>query len=75
MNSLGYYIKETIARAEFDNHVKALCEMPDWEFCAVMGEGYFDDVCAGTTHKSVNYTEVELYTAYFKKWPDAEPLI
>lgn len=75
MNDLGRYIKETIDQIEFDNHVKALCDMPDWEFCVVMGEGFFDCVCAGTKHKDTYYTERELYTAYFTKWSDAEPLI
>ena len=75
MNSLGQYIKECVARNEFDNQVQKLIEMPDWEFCVVMGEGFFEGICAGTTHKGVYYGEVSLMAAYFKKWPDADPLI
>lgn len=75
MNSLGQCIQTAIDQIEFDKSVKALCSMPDWEFCAVMGEGFFSDICAGTKHKGVFYTEHEIYSAYLIKWPDAEPLI
>lgn len=68
-------LRETIDRLIFDINVQKLCNLPDWEFCVIMGEGFFSELCAGTTYKGAYYSEQEIYAAYFIKWPDAEPLI
>lgn len=75
MTPLGRMITELIEKQEFEKKVSALVDMPEWEFITVMGYGFFDEICAGTTHKGTYYTEQEIYTAYFKRNPDAEPLI
>ena len=75
MNVLGQLIKEHVAKQEFENNVERLCKMPEWEFITVIGYGMFDDVCAGTKHKGIYYTEQEIYAAYWKRNPDAEPLV
>ena len=59
----------------FSKELAALVDMPEWEFITVMVYGFFDEICAGTTHKGVYYTEQEIYTAYWKRNPDAEPLL
>lgn len=75
MKSLGELIKEMVEQQEFENKVAALSQMAEWEFITVMGYGFFDDICAGTTHKGVYYSEREIYAAYWCRNPDAEPLI
>ncbi|UCR75481.1 hypothetical protein SGPC_00055 [Salmonella phage SGPC] len=59
----------------FDEKVTALVDMPEWEFIAVMADGFFSDTCAGCTHKGVYYSEHDIYQAYFLRNPDAEPLL
>lgn len=75
MTSLGQLITEMVEKQKFENKVKTLSEMPEWEFITVMGYGFFDEICAGTTHKGVYYSEQEIYAAYWKRNPDAEPLL
>lgn len=75
MTTLGELIKSQIEKKEFEDKVKNLSEMPEWEFITVMGYGFFDDICAGTTHKGIYYSEQEIYTAYWERNPDAEPLL
>jgi len=75
MTPLGHLITEMIETQEFNNKVNMLSQMPEWEFITVMGYGFFDEVCAGTTHKGVYYSEQQIYAAYFKRNPDAEPLL
>lgn len=59
----------------FSDNVKALAAMPEWEFCIVMGEGFFSEICAGTTRNGVYYSEQEIYAAYWIRNPDAEALV
>ncbi|MCC3681397.1 hypothetical protein LLE75_00280 [Staphylococcus epidermidis] len=75
MTLLGQLITDMVEKQNFENKVKILSEMPEWEFITVMGYGFFDEICAGTTHKGVCYTEQEIYAAYWKRNPDAEPLL
>lgn len=75
MKPLGQLITEIVEKQNFENKVNALVNMPEWEFITVMGYGFFDEICAGTTHKGVYYTEQEIYAAYWKRNPDAEPLL
>lgn len=58
----------------FSKKLTTLVNMPEWEFIVVMGNGFFDEICAGCTHKGVYYSEHDLYQAYFLRNPDAEPL-
>lgn len=58
---------------KFDSNVRALTEMPDWEFCLVFRDG-IGDACAGANYNGVYYSEVEIAAAYRAKWPDADPL-
>lgn len=58
---------------KFDSNVKALTEMPDWEFCLVFRDG-MGDACSGANYSGVYYSEHEIATAYRAKWPDADPL-
>lgn len=75
MTPLGQMITEMVEKQEFENKVNALTAMPEWEFITVIGYGMFDEICAGTMHKGVYYTEQEIYAAYWKRNPDAKPLI
>lgn len=60
---------------DWDIQVTLLVAMPEWQFCIVMGEGFFTDPCAGTTYKGIYYTESAIYEAYFERNPGAEALI
>ena len=75
MTPLGQMITEMVEKQEFENKVKTLSEMPEWEFIMIIGYGTFDEICAGTVHNGVYYSEHEIYAAYFKRNPDAQPLI
>lgn len=75
MTPLGRMITEMVEKQDFEKKVSALVAMPEWEFITVMGYGFFDEICAGTTHKGTYYTEQEIYVAYWKRNPDAEPLL
>lgn len=57
------------------DNIDKLCAMPHWEFCIVMGEGFFSEPCAGMTRNGVYYSEREIYFAYFKRYPDGEALV
>lgn len=59
----------------FSKKLTALVAMPEWEFITVMGDGFFNDACAGCTHKGVYYSEHDIYQACFLRNPGAEPLL
>lgn len=75
ITALGKYIKRAIEQHETDMRIAMLVGMPEWEFIIVMGDGFFDGVCAGTTRNGVYYSERELLSAYHQRNPDAENLI
>lgn len=59
----------------FSRKLTTLVNMPEWEFIVVMGQGFFDEACAGCEYKGVYCTENDLYQAYFLRNPNAEPLV
>ncbi len=75
MTPLGKMITEMVEKQELVNKVKVLSKMPEWEFITVIGYGMFDEICAGTVHNGTYYSEHEIYAAYWKRNPNAKPLI
>lgn len=69
--ALGKLIRETV----FENTVQELCNLPDWKFCIVFADGLYNDACAGCHFEGTYYTENEIYAAYMRRYPDAEPLV
>lgn len=71
MTALGNMIRERVS----DGKIDTLVALPEWKFCIVFAEGFYNDPCAGTTFEGVYYDEREIYYAYMRRNPDAEPLL
>lgn len=67
-------LHELCARLEYEAKVQTLVNLPEWKFLLVCSEGLLQEPHAGAELDGVYYSEVELYTAFRERNPDADPL-
>lgn len=73
MSALGEIIKAEVGKHR-EARVAHLASLPEWKFCIVFSDGLYSEPCAGCTFEGVYYDEKEIYDAYMKRNPDADPL-
>lgn len=71
MTSLGDAIKSVLS----EQKIKTLVALPEWKFCIVFANGLYNEPHAGVIFEGVYYDEHEIYFAYMKRNPDAEPML
>lgn len=73
MSALGEMIKAEISKQR-EERVAHLVSLPEWKFCIVFSDGLYAEPCSGCTFEGVHYNEHEIYDAYMKRNPDADPI-